>query len=221
MLVDLVARLRALPRKKNEVWQGGPVRLPLWTSPEPGGTPIRPWSVWWANAVRTELADDRVESAKRDDITLEAALEAMVKFAESFRPQGCRPESIKTNDAAFAAAAKPVLAAADVDVQLVERLPFLDDAIKKATLTEQNDDRAGVMSAKGMTLDRVRGLADAAAEPRAGAVCVAMVGGDVILATLSKRADVWVLKPSSGTLITIADDVEVWAIVQALVRTNV
>jgi DNA polymerase V len=64
-------------------------------------------------------------------------------------------------------------------------------------------------------------VADAAAEPRAGVVCVAMVGGDVILATLSKRADVWVLKPSSGALITIADDVEVWAIVQALVRTNV
>ena len=44
-------------------------------------------------------------------------------------------------------------------------------------------------------------VADAAAEPRAGVV--------------------WVLKPSSGALITIADDVEVWAIVQALVRTNV
>ena len=64
-------------------------------------------------------------------------------------------------------------------------------------------------------------VADAAAEPRAGVVCVAMVGGDVILATLSKRPDVWVLKPSSGPLITIADDVEVWAIVQALVRTDV
>lgn len=64
-------------------------------------------------------------------------------------------------------------------------------------------------------------VADAAAEPRAGVVCVAMVGGDVILATLSKRDDVWVLKPSSGAIITIADDVEVWAIVQALVRTNV
>ncbi len=64
-------------------------------------------------------------------------------------------------------------------------------------------------------------VADAAAEPRAGVVCVAMVGGDVILATLSKRDDIWVLKPSSGAIITIADDVEVWAIVQALVRTNV
>jgi DNA polymerase V len=64
-------------------------------------------------------------------------------------------------------------------------------------------------------------VADAAAEPRAGVVCVAMVGGDVILATLSKRDDDWVLKPSSGKLITIADDVEVWAIVQALIRTEV
>ena len=48
-------------------------------------------------------------------------------------------------------------------------------------------------------------VADAAAEPRAGVVCVAMVGGDVILATLRKRDDVWVLRPSSGKLITIAD----------------
>lgn len=64
-------------------------------------------------------------------------------------------------------------------------------------------------------------IADAAAEPRAGTVCVAMVGGDVILATLTQRADAWVLRASSGPLITIADDVEVWAIVQALVRTAV
>ena len=64
-------------------------------------------------------------------------------------------------------------------------------------------------------------VADAAAEPRTGVVCVAMVGGDVILATLSKRDDVWVLKPSSGALVTIAEDVEIWAIVQALVRTEV
>lgn len=63
-------------------------------------------------------------------------------------------------------------------------------------------------------------VADAAAEPKPGKVCVAMVGGDVILATLTKRHEEWVLIPSSGTIITIADDVEVWAIVQALVRTQ-
>lgn len=64
-------------------------------------------------------------------------------------------------------------------------------------------------------------IADAAAEPRPGVVCVAMVGGDVILATLTRRDGQWVLAPSSGALVTIAEDVEVWAIVQALVRTAV
>src|SRR5262245_17441244 len=47
-------------------------------------------------------------------------------------------------------------------------------------------------------------VADAAAEPRPGVVCVAMVGGDVILATLSKRAQAWVLEPSLGPIVTIA-----------------
>ena len=36
-------------------------------------------------------------------------------------------------------------------------------------------------------------IADAAAEPRPGVVCVAMVGGDVILATLTRREG---LRPS-------------------------
>ncbi len=64
-------------------------------------------------------------------------------------------------------------------------------------------------------------VADAAAEPKAGKVCVAMVGGDVILATLTQRDAQWVLAPSSGPLVTIADDVEIWAIVEALVRTRI
>lgn len=64
-------------------------------------------------------------------------------------------------------------------------------------------------------------VADAAAEPKAGKVCVAMVGGDVILATLTRHDAQWVLAPSSGPLVTIADDVEIWAIVEALVRTRI
>ncbi len=63
-------------------------------------------------------------------------------------------------------------------------------------------------------------VTDAAAEPRAGLVCVAMIGGDVILATLAKRKGVWVLIPSSGAVTAVTDDVEVWAVVQALVRTE-
>lgn len=63
-------------------------------------------------------------------------------------------------------------------------------------------------------------ITDAAAEPRPGAVCVAMIGGDVILATLTKRAGDWLLIPSSGIAVEITEDVEVWAVVHALVRTE-
>lgn len=64
-------------------------------------------------------------------------------------------------------------------------------------------------------------VTDAAAEPKPGKVCVAMVGGDVMLATLHRRDQEWVLEPGSGPIITVADDIEIWAIVEALVRRKV
>jgi DNA polymerase V len=63
-------------------------------------------------------------------------------------------------------------------------------------------------------------VTDAAAEPKPGVVCVAMIGGDVILATLARRKGDWLLIPSSGVAVAITEDVEVWAVVHALVRTD-
>ncbi|HOY79750.1 MAG TPA: S24 family peptidase [Hyphomonadaceae bacterium] len=103
---------------------------------------------------------------------------------------------------------------------------YVEDAIDLAAILDLRRPGRYPVRVKGQALAS-RGIrdgdilvADAAAEPKPGKVCVAMVGGDVILATLTKRDDVWVLVPSSGPIITIADDVEVWAIVQALVRTQ-
>lgn len=64
-------------------------------------------------------------------------------------------------------------------------------------------------------------VVDAAADPVPGNVCVAMIGGDVILAILKRRDDAWYLLPSSGGPLAINDQVEVWAIVRALVRSPV
>ncbi|MEZ6030319.1 MAG: S24 family peptidase [Hyphomonadaceae bacterium] len=63
-------------------------------------------------------------------------------------------------------------------------------------------------------------VTDATTEPRPGVVCVAMIGGDVILATLAKRKGDWMLVLSSGSAVPITEDVEVWAVVHALVRTD-
>ena len=64
-------------------------------------------------------------------------------------------------------------------------------------------------------------VADAAADPKPGRVCVAFVNSDVILATLSKKEGEWRLTPSTGSTIAVKEDVEIWAVITALVRVDV
>lgn len=64
-------------------------------------------------------------------------------------------------------------------------------------------------------------IANAAAEPRPGRVCVAIVGCDVVLATLGFKDGDWWLRPAAKAPIPVTEDVEVWAIVEALVRLRV
>ena len=64
-------------------------------------------------------------------------------------------------------------------------------------------------------------VVNAAADPAAGKVCVAMIDGDVILATLGCKAGQWWLKPAAGEPLPVNDNTEIWAIVEALVRFKV
>lgn len=67
-------------------------------------------------------------------------------------------------------------------------------------------------------------IADAAAAPAAGRVVIAMVHGDVLVCQLAWRDDQWWLQPSgpSPSLpVAAEDDIEVWAVVAGLVRTDV
>lgn len=64
-------------------------------------------------------------------------------------------------------------------------------------------------------------VADAAADPKPGKVCIAFVDDDVILATLTRKDGEWRLKPARRDFIPVTETVEVWAIVTALVRVEV
>lgn len=64
-------------------------------------------------------------------------------------------------------------------------------------------------------------IANAAAEPIAGKVCVAIVAGEVILATLGCKDGAWWLRPARAAPCPVSDDTEIWAIVEALVRFKV
>lgn len=76
------------------------------------------------------------------------------------------------------------------------------------------------LSARGIRHGDVL-VVNAAADPVAGKVCVAIVDGDVILATLAFKDGAWWLKPSARDPKPISGDVEIWAIVEALVRFKV
>lgn len=64
-------------------------------------------------------------------------------------------------------------------------------------------------------------VANAAADPKAGKVCVAILQGQVILATLGYSQGGWWLRPASKDPVPVDDETEIWAIVEALVRFKV
>ena len=65
-------------------------------------------------------------------------------------------------------------------------------------------------------------IANAAAEPAPGKVCVALLHGEYVLATLIREDGAWFLRASSApSLVPVSDDVEIWAIIKALVRLRV
>ena len=64
-------------------------------------------------------------------------------------------------------------------------------------------------------------IANAADEPAAGRVCVAFLQGEVILATLIRDEGSWWLKPAARAPVPATDDVEIWAIINSLVRLKV
>jgi hypothetical protein len=94
-----VERLKQLPQRKNEVWQGGLIRLPMWVKEE-GPEPYRPWLAGWVS-VKTRLVHTTAPQP-REDINFETALQSLVNFASDRQLAGYRPGKIEVKDAALA-----------------------------------------------------------------------------------------------------------------------
>jgi tetratricopeptide (TPR) repeat protein len=164
----LVARLRSFALAKGENWQGGPFRLPEWeTSPE--GAAFRPVVPLWASPTFNSYGMPTSGAVRKpgrpprpDEPSPEEMLEEMVSFAETFRPAPKRPEKVRVADARLADALRAPLADAGVVVENVERLPWFDD-VRRSIQQTRGDLRVGLTAAKGVTLDRVRAFAEAAA----------------------------------------------------------
>jgi len=155
-----VERLKQLPQRKNEVWQGGLVKLPMWVQEE-NQQPSRPWLAGWIS-LNTRLVHTTAPQS-REDINFETALQSLVNFACDKELAGYRPGKIEVKDSALAEHLSGLLAEVDIAVEQRNRLFTFDETI--ADLAEHIDGKPlvpGALDVKGVTVDSMRCFADAA-----------------------------------------------------------
>jgi len=156
-----IERLKRLPRRTDEVWQGGLVRMPAWVTEE-GPEPYRPVLPVWAS-LGTGLAGTGRQVHRREDATFQTALGALVDFAADETLAGYRPGKLEVNDPALAEHLAGLLAEADIRVEHRAKLLALERFMEAMAKEMQEGPLSpGLLEGKGVTLERVRSLAEAA-----------------------------------------------------------
>ena len=161
MMERALERLKGLPWRAEETWQGGLVRMPTWITGE-GPVPYRPYLPLWV-AVRDEKLHAG-EPLRPEGANLDVVVETLLAFAFQDEFGGYRPGRVEVMDDALAEHLKGVLAEADIEVRLVERLEAVERALD--SMREfQNDNEPSLPSpldGKDVTLERMRHFAAAA-----------------------------------------------------------
>jgi hypothetical protein len=158
----IVERLKRLPPVPGEVWQGGWVRLPAWIrDDEMGGEPFRPTAAFWISVPRRQL--HMSEPLPPVEATPDVLLRTAAEFAEGKIIGGHRPEALEVKDAALAEELSRTLGSAGIAVWVREQLAALDGAMADLSHSMNAKTPPGPLTAEGMTPDRLRGFAVAAA----------------------------------------------------------
>ncbi len=161
-MVDLMLeRLRRLPQREDEVWQGGLIRLPAWIEEPPA--PYRPWVALWVST-RTGLVGSS-DPVRPDEKSVELVRSAFVASACDEELAGYRPGRVEVRDAALAGQLESWLAGIGIEVARRERLPELDSMM--AAMARDllgGDPPPDALSAPGVTVERMQAFAEAARE---------------------------------------------------------
>ena len=159
------ARFKRLPQRAADTWQGGIVRFPSWAEnpADPEGPPLRPSGAIWVS-LRTGLVHAVLAKAGAD-ATPELALETLLQFGlKRAKELEGRPARIEVRDPGLRDALAAPLAALDTAIAVVEDQPAVRDALRTFEEEgEEGDPIPGLMEAEGMSVERVRAFAEAAA----------------------------------------------------------
>jgi tetratricopeptide (TPR) repeat protein len=158
-------RFKQLSQRTDETWQGGLVRLPVWVDhpTEAEGEPFRPTGALWVS-LRTgliHLALPPEGSTATPEFALNTLLEFGLKYSK--RLEG-RPARVEVRDPALRDALGDSLAKLSTSVAVVPDLTAVREVLNNLE-SEALGGRAfpGLLESPGVTPDRLRAFAEAAA----------------------------------------------------------
>ena len=158
---ELVQRLRQLP-KQPMCCQGDIVPWPNLVRNDDGEL-FRPRLPLWVETKSGVLHGGSLLSSG-DDL-LRGSLEALGGFVSELLEDRCCPGRLQVRSAELAEYLLQNLHDTGVEVQLVDQLPVLDEVVAEMTkaIGTQADGLPGLLDSQGVTLERIRAFAEAAA----------------------------------------------------------
>lgn len=155
-----VERLKRLPKRAHETWQGGWVRMPTWVN-DVDGKPYRPWVPLWISVQRDIVGHPEIHHPKEKNYA--KVLTALVQFACDGKWAGYRPGRLEVNDSALAEHLSGMLAEVGIEVVSRDTLGALDRCL--ADMAERIGGKPllpGPLEGAGVTVERMRKFAEAA-----------------------------------------------------------
>ncbi len=154
----VIARFKRLPRRSDEVWQGGVVRARAWVE-EPDGSVRRPWAAIWISPalhlMNVQLAE--ADTAPDASLALQVLVDLGLKFAR------CRPTRLEVADDALGAQLVAALGDPEISVSVRADLPDVDRIVREMEAAESDaPPPPDALDVPGVTVERMRALADAA-----------------------------------------------------------
>jgi len=159
-------RLRRLPQRPGDIWQGGITRLPLWVRADEEGLPdpVRSWAAGWVSLQTRAvlLSEGYTDPAEQ----FEALLDALVDLAYDKKLAGYRPGKVQVCDPAQAAFLREQLQGAEIAVELIAKSFILERSLTDAAEASrpQYPMPCGPMDTEGVTVEMMRAYTTAAAE---------------------------------------------------------
>ena len=160
-----LGRFKQLPQRSHEVWQGGLMRMPTWIDhpTDPAGAPYRPTGAVWVS-VRTGLVHVALPPEGADaspEFALAALLEFGIKHAKGLEG---RPGRIEVRDQALREPLAQTLERLSTAVVVVDELPAVRDILTQFESHASGGRRfPGLLDAPGISVERLRAFAEAAA----------------------------------------------------------